>query len=95
METYKLTILERTGWITKKETSDTSILEQYRKEAHDWAVKCLPWANIEDKFTHLVYYYEIGTEVDIRFIPTACTDADLDLFIQEWQPAFVGALHRR
>ena len=95
METYKLTILEKTGWITKKETSDTSVLEQYRKEAHDQALKYLPWANIEGKFTHLVYYYEIGTEVDIRFIPTACTDADLDLFIQEWRPAYVGALHRR
>ena len=54
METYKLTILEKTGWITKKETSDTSILEQYRKEAHDQALKYLPWANIEGKFTHLV-----------------------------------------
>lgn len=98
---YELTVIEATGFVTTKEYTSADYYPKIcplYKEAHDRAVKCLPWDKYPEEGKHLVYYYEIKykdkIEVRIEMNPRLVDDDTFYDFVDRCKPLYVGAIHR-
>ena len=96
---YEVNIITPLGWLKKINTTKISDFYNYKKEAHERAVKCLPFSKYEDSLTHLVYYYELSidennTEVHIMMNPDGVDDKTFYDFVDRCKPLYVGAIHR-
>lgn len=95
---YSVTIITPLGFSKSIDTDNKSDFLQYKKEAHDRVVKCLPWNQYDESIRHLVYYYEIEwrgqIEVRIEMNPRGVDDDTFDTFVKDFSPIYVGAIHR-
>ena len=98
---YDVTIIEATGFVTRKKYTDKEYFSEIcplYKEAHDRAVKCLPWNQYDKNLTHLVYYYEIKyrdtIEVRVEMNPRLVDDKTFYDFVDTFKPIYTGAIHR-
>ena len=96
---YIVSIITPLGWLKEIKTENKSDFLSYKKEAHDRAVKCLPFSKYDEKFKHLVYYYELPinkkeTEVRINMNPDLVDDELFYDFVDRCKPLYVGAIHR-
>ena len=79
---------------------DASVSD-FVKQARERAASLLPFDQYDEKFTHMVYWYEMQPDkygcIEIRILmnPTLCDDKMFYDFVDYWKPTFVGAFHRR
>lgn len=95
MTMYEVFIEESNGFAYAYKTDDRLVLARLRERAHERAAKCLPFSQYDDKFTHLVYWYELpNKEIKVYMSPLLVDDERFDLFVDKYKPVFVGAIHR-
>ena len=81
-------------------TNDEGELASYRKQAAENARKAMPEWKKDNDGEHLVYYYELNClgkdkrEAFVLMTPKAVTDEDFQRFVNDFKPAYVGAIHR-
>ena len=97
---YEVIIYTEINTVRRFKTKSLDDFLDYKKTAHDRAVKCLPFDQYDNELKHMVYYHEVLqdknlTEVTIYMNPTLVDDKLLDDFVDTWKPIYVGAIHRR
>lgn len=96
---YDVSIITPFGFLKRIVTSKITDFLDYKKEAHERAIKCLPFSKYDENLTHLVYYYELpidkeNTEVHIMMNPEGVDDKIFYDFVERCKPIYVGAIHR-
>ena len=92
-------LAEYPGW-REMESCDAGELDRLRKEACANARKALPEWKASGDGDHLVYYYELTRKSPddnvavVLMTPQSVKDDAFQNFVNNFKPAYVGAIHK-